>query len=53
MMAYFSAVSALCGRMLSSFAVALGMTADFFCSIFRRRAERQVALPALPAAGYD
>jgi isopenicillin N synthase-like dioxygenase len=34
MMAYFSAVSALCGRMLSSFAVALGMTADFFAPFF-------------------
>ena len=34
MMAYFSAVSALCGRMLLWFAVALGMTADFFAPFF-------------------
>jgi isopenicillin N synthase-like dioxygenase len=34
MMAYFSGVSALCGRMLSSFAVALGMAPDFFAPFF-------------------
>ena len=34
MMAYFGAVSAMCRRMLPSFAVALGMTADFFAPFF-------------------
>ena len=34
MMAYFGAVSAMCRRMLPSFAVALGMTADFFAAFF-------------------
>jgi isopenicillin N synthase-like dioxygenase len=34
MMEYFAAVSAMCGRMLSSFAVALGMPADFFAPFF-------------------
>jgi hypothetical protein len=33
-MAYFSAVSALCGRMLPSFAVALGMAGDFSAQFF-------------------
>ncbi len=34
MMAYFSAVGAMCDRMLPEFAVALGMPADFFAPYF-------------------
>ena len=34
MMAYFAALSAMCRRMLPSFAVALGMTAEFFAPFF-------------------
>ncbi len=34
MMAYFSAVRAMCDRMLPPFAVALGMPADFFAPFF-------------------
>ena len=34
MMAYFAALSAMCERMLPSFAAAIGMTADFFTPYF-------------------
>ena len=53
MTAYFSALGAMCDRMLPAFAVCAGYAGRFLCAVFRRRGARHGAFSALSAAAND